>query len=150
MEKQIENQREQVTRNDYETVANFLMNGDKKEVKEFLKHFNWEKFTEDTCEFMDIKFIRKYKDYIDWEMYCSNAELSEDFIREFADKVDWEFICDRFRLSEDFIREHKDYVDWEMIYVKYNLSEEFINEFKECLAEYIDKYKDEQFTIIEV
>ena len=95
---------------DYNIVANFLMSGNKKEVKEFAEQLNWEKFTEDCCEFMDIEFIRKYKDYIDWEEYCQ-LELSEDFIREFADYVDWEILANREDFSAEFRTEFKEYLE---------------------------------------
>lgn len=61
---------------------------------------------------MDIKFIRKYKDYIDWEIYTSDAVyLSEDFIREFADYIDWEFLVDSYCFSDEFREEFKEYLE---------------------------------------
>ena len=140
--------KEQVKINDYETVANFLMSGNKKDVKLFVEQLNWEKFTEDCCEFMDIKFIRKYKDYISWEMYCSNAELSEDFIREFADYVDWGWISANESLSDDFVEEMADYIEWDTLCTYKYLSEGFIRRFKdyvdwECLMNGDYDFSDE-------
>lgn len=119
---------------DYNTVANFLMSGNKKEVKEFAEQLNWEKFTYDCCQFMDIKFIRKYKDYIDWG-HISTQTLTEDFIREFYEYIDWETICERQQLSEELIREFADFVDWEMVDCFQHISNEFREEFKEYLEE---------------
>lgn len=96
---------------DYNTVANFLMSGDSKEVKEFAEQLNWGKFTYDTCKFMSIDFIRKYKDYIDWGCLCHNRELSEDFIREFADYVSWYFISLSQNISDEFRAEFKEYLE---------------------------------------
>ena len=144
---------------DYNTVAKFLMSGNKKEVKEFAEQLNWEKFTADCCEFMDIKFIRKYKDFIDWRVYITETDdLSIDFLNEFVDYIDWEFYTIQKSLPIDvvrefadyidwviytedscefwdieFIREFKDYIDWET-YCQLELSEDFIREF----ADYVD------------
>jgi hypothetical protein len=143
---------------DYTTVANFLMSGNSKEVKVFAERLNWKKFTEDCCQFMDIKFIRKYKDYINWNVYITEIEdipidflkefvdyidwkyytiqkdLPIDVIREFKDYIDWEiYTSDVVYLSEDFIREFADYVDWEFLANSYNFSDEFREEFKEYL-----------------
>ena len=109
MKEQVKVSKEQQLK-DYNTVAKFLMSGNKKEVKEFAEQLNWEKFTADCCEFMDIKFIRKYKDFIDWETYCQ-LELSEDFIREFADYVDWHIISLSQTLSNEFRAEFKEYLE---------------------------------------
>ena len=56
------------------------------------------------------KFIREYKDKVDWMYISSKQKLSEDFIREFKDKVDWNFISSQQKLSEDFVREFPDKV----------------------------------------
>ena len=61
---------------DYNTIANFLMTGNEQEVNIFVEHLNWKKFTIDCFEFMDIKFICKYKDYIDWEYITSATGIS--------------------------------------------------------------------------
>lgn len=120
---------------DYNTVAKFLMSGNKKEVKEFAEQLDWEKFTEDCYEFMDIKFIRKYKDFIDWGYICCTQTLLEEFIREFYEYIDWESICERQQLSEELIREFADYVDWDMVDCFQHISDEFRAEFKEYLEE---------------
>jgi len=72
----------------YTTVANFLMSGDSKEVKQFAKHLNWQAFTIHTYEFMSIEFIRKYKDYIDWEYVCCTQTLSNEFKNEFKEYLE--------------------------------------------------------------
>ena len=73
---------------DYTTVANFLMSGDTKEVKEFAQRLNWSTFTIHCYEFMDIKFIRKYKDSIDWGYVCCTQTLSNEFRAEFKEYLE--------------------------------------------------------------
>lgn len=42
---------------------------------------------------LDIDYIRKNPDKVDWLFYISAYQkLSEDFIREFKDRVDWLYI----------------------------------------------------------
>jgi hypothetical protein len=73
----------------YTTVANFLMSGDSKEVKEFVKHLDWSAFTIHCWEFMSIDFIRKYKNYIDWGYpIASEKVLSDEFKNEFKEYLE--------------------------------------------------------------
>lgn len=74
---------------DYTTVANFLMSGNKKEVKVFAERLNWQTFTIHCWEFMSIDFIRKYKDYIDWGYpIASEKVLSDEFREEFKEYLE--------------------------------------------------------------
>jgi hypothetical protein len=118
----------------FNTIAECLMSGDSKEVKEFAELLNWQTLTIHCWEFMDIKFIRKYQDSLDWG-YISTQTLTEDFIREFYEYIDWETICERQQLSEELIREFADFVDWEMVDCFQHISNEFREEFKEYLEE---------------
>ena len=79
-------------RKDYETVANFLMNGNEEEVIEFVKNIDWDKFSSDNYRFMDIEFIRKFRKYIDFKYFMWNCRLSADFMNEFRDKLDFSFL----------------------------------------------------------
>lgn len=133
MKEQVNLSKEEQELKDYKTVANFLMSGNKKEVKEFAERLNWSAFTIHCYEFMNIDFIRKYKDYIDWGYVCCTQTLTENFIREFYDYIDWESICERQQLSEELIREFADFVDWEMVDCFQHISNEFREEFKEYL-----------------
>ena len=72
----------------YTTVANFLMSEDSKEVKEFAERLNWSAFTIHCYEFMNIDFIRKYKDYIDWGYVCCTQTLSKEFREEFKEYLE--------------------------------------------------------------
>ena len=58
------------------------------------------------------KFIREFKDRVDWYWVSGYQTLSEEFIREMKDYVDWSGVSLCQRLSENFIREFKDRVDW--------------------------------------
>lgn len=69
----------------YTTVANFLMSGNTEEVREFTKYLDWSAFTIHCYEFMNIDFIRKYKDYIDWGYICCTQTLSNEFRAEFKE-----------------------------------------------------------------
>lgn len=98
--------------NDYNIVANFLMSGDTEEVEVLAKRLDWVNFIEDCCEFMTIEFIRKFKDYIDWEIYTIEAgSFSTEFAREFADYIDWEIIDDKFYFSDEIAAEFKEYLE---------------------------------------
>lgn len=81
-------------RKDFNIVANFLMSGDTEEVKEFISHLNWQKFTQDNHCFMinNIEFIRKYKDYIDFKYFMWEYILTAEFMNEFRDKLDFSYL----------------------------------------------------------
>lgn len=74
------------------------------------------------------RFIREFKDRVDWHWISRSQKLSEGFIEEFEDKVDWKYISECQKLSESFIKKHKDKVDWQLISQNQLLSREFIIE----------------------
>ena len=85
---------------------------------------------------MKEKYIKRVE-LIDW-WRISMQPLSEKFIREFKDKVNWDVISTCQKLSENFIREFKDKVNWECISAYQHLSKDFIREFKD------KKFKNER------
>ena len=102
--------------------------------------FNYE-YCFNECE-DPIKFIREFKDDVNWEEISCHQTLSEEFIREFKYAVDWHCISGYQTLSEEFIREFKDNVDWHCISCNQTISEEFIREFKDNVNWYgISRYQ---------
>jgi hypothetical protein len=77
---------------DFDVVANFLMSGDTEEVKEFVEHLNWQKFSNDNYRYMNIEFIRKFKDYIDFKYFMWEYILTAEFMNEFRDKLSFKFL----------------------------------------------------------
>lgn len=85
----------------------------------------------------DIQFIRKYKDYLNWEIISSWQKLTQDAIEEFTNYVVWEKIFCHQTLSNNFIRKHIDKIndyDWESICNFQNLDEQFLKEYKEHIV----------------
>lgn len=97
-------------------------------------------------------FIRKYKDYIDWDDIWY-GECTEQFIREFEDKVNWRQVtyhADKFSL--DFIRTYKDKLNWTSLSMQ-GMGDSFYEEFIDYVnweyfkspnvsEDFIRKYKD--------
>ena len=52
----------------------------------------------------DVRFLRKYKDYLDWSVISARQKLSEKTIEEFADYVNWEKIFLNQRVSTKFLK----------------------------------------------
>lgn len=79
---------------DFNTVADFLMSGEEGEVKEFISHLNWDKFTYDNYRFMinHIEFLRKFRDYINFKYFMWEYRLTAEFINEFRDKLSFKFL----------------------------------------------------------
>jgi hypothetical protein len=49
------------------------------------------------------KFIKEFRNNLDWDLILECQELSENFIKEFLHEINWEFISECQKLSEDFI-----------------------------------------------
>lgn len=79
---------------DFNTIADFLMSGEEGEVKEFISHLNWDKFTYDNYRFMinHIEFLRKFRDYIDFKYFMWEYILTAEFMNEFRDKLSFKFL----------------------------------------------------------
>lgn len=80
-------------------------------------------------EYVSIKKFRENPKAFDHRAImwmCGHQKLSKKFIREFKDILDWSNISFYQNLDEDFIEEMKDYVCWRPIYNCQRLSEQFV------------------------
>lgn len=80
------------------------------------------------------KFIRKYKDYLDWDIISSRQKLTQSTIEEFTDYVNWEQIFHNQTLSTNFIRKYINKLNdnsWKAICAFQELDEQFLRDFKD-------------------
>ena len=109
------------------TLISIYQNPSKKFIKKYKDKLNWLSYV--SYHILTEKFIEEYEDYIDWVNVCIYQKLSEEFIEKHEKKLDWHLISEYQKLSEDFIRRHEGVVDWDYISKYQKLSESFIEEF---------------------
>lgn len=101
-------------------------------IREFRAHpeYNWN-ITKLSSQALSPKFIREYKDKLNWNIISEKQRMSEEFIDEFQDYINWNKLCTywaRSKFSEQFALEHKDKVNWRTISYYMNFSLEFLYE----------------------
>lgn len=73
----------------YLLFNNLLMD---KEIIEKYTYINWAKLSR--LENLDIDFLRKYKDFLRWDIISKVKVLSEDIIDEFKEYVEEKYLYD--------------------------------------------------------
>lgn len=63
-----------------------------KEIIEKYTYINWAKLSR--LENLDIDFLRKYKDFLRWDIISKVKVLSEDIIDEFKEYVEEKYLYD--------------------------------------------------------
>ena len=99
-------------------------------IENFENNIDWNNISNSQYQKLSKDFIKKYKDYVNWDFISAFQKLSEDFIEKYKDYINWYFISQYQKLSENFIEKHKDYVNWHNISVLQKLSEDFIERHK--------------------
>jgi hypothetical protein len=80
---------------------------------------------------LDINFIRRFKDKINWNTLCETQNPTAEFLEEFAQYVDWNCILSIHKLNEDIINKHYKIITHKHKYSLYEhqtLSEEFLRD----------------------
>jgi hypothetical protein len=81
--------------------------------------------------------------YSQWNILCSEFNLTEDILRKYNSKMNWYNISTHQKLSEDFIREYADKVDWHRVSKYQTLSDDFIISFMDRIDWYnLCSFKD--------
>lgn len=84
-----------------------------------------------TSQHLSEKFIREWKDELNWIDIQIYQRLSENFIIEFKDKLDWLTISTNQKISEKFMEQFKDSLYWNILIKNQDMSEEFIQKHLE-------------------
>ena len=109
-------------------------------IREFKNNVNW--YNISMFQQLSENFIKEFQNEVDWDCISKHQKLSEDFIIEFQNDVRWYYISKLQKLSENFIREFKNKVNWVWICFTQTLSEDFIREFQNKVDwEYVCTYQ---------
>lgn len=91
---------------------------------------------------VDIKWITKNPNKVDWIDVCLYGKLNNAFIDTHYEYVNWEIVSQTQCLKEWLIIKYKDRVNWSKISKFQSLSEEFIEKYsKNVRWSYISEYQ---------
>ena len=70
----------------------------------------WEITTISQYPHLTEDFMRKHKEWLDWDFLSVHQDMSENFIEEFEDRMDWHNISQHQKMSLNFLLKHKNKV----------------------------------------
>lgn len=93
---------------------------------------------------LDIEFMIKYCNKLDWETICCKLAYTKDIepevIRDLISQVcfcftgqDWKCVCEKIQLSEEFLRTHSNKLSWKTVSEHQALSSKFIDDYADKL-----------------
>jgi hypothetical protein len=77
------------------------------------------------------RFISKFSNYINWDLFLFNVKISESEAVLFYDNIDWKIAIKYLELSEGFMRMYADTLDWTELSRYQKMGDEFIYEMRD-------------------
>lgn len=75
-----------------------------------LSTFAW---SELSSTHMNIRFVAKHANNLDWCEVCRNSSLSpRDLVEKFADRINWYAICQNTSVTTEFLSTYIDKLEW--------------------------------------
>lgn len=99
----------------------------------YCKNINWTQISENKN--LPEKFLKDFKNFLDWDIVTKHSILSENFIKNNQGvlKKHWDNISFYQKLSEKFIIKNKNLVHWKYISSGQKLSDDFMEKYIEEL-----------------
>lgn len=79
-------------------------------------------------EGIDLKWIDKHPDKVDWTDICVHVKLNNKFIRKYKDWIDWKEVCMHQCLNSKTLYECQQYVYWDIVSIFQKIKQSFISE----------------------
>nr|DAS58577.1 MAG TPA: hypothetical protein [Caudoviricetes sp.] len=80
------------------------------------------------AEPLQMSFIERCKDYVNWKAVCRYSQLTEAFIEDHIDRIDWRSVSANQNLSLEFVKKHRYQLDWNTLMSRFRYPEEFLLE----------------------
>lgn len=76
---------------------------------------------------IDLKFVREYKNNLDWKILTSNKKVvdihEESILDEFVDFLDWSYISKNIELTSHILMKYKNSLTWKIVNERFNYNE---------------------------